>query len=250
VLAPAWFKALDWAVEQVLANDLVAILDFHEFGTMNRNPVGLHERFLETWRVLAPYCRTLPDNFYLELLNEPAGQFTAALWNTYLREAHAIVRESNPDRTLLIGPIYANRTEYLDVMTLPEDDRNIIATIHYYFPHPFTHQGAPWAARSAHLRDVEWLGTPAETEAIEWTFSKAQNWAKDHDRPIYLGEFGVYDTAPMASRVRYLSFVTRHTESLGWSWGYWQFDKDFILYDIDQDRWNQPVLEAIIPPQG
>jgi endoglucanase len=163
-------------------------------------------------------------------------------------EAHTIVRETNPDRTLIIGPIYSNRIEYLDVMKLPEDDRNIIATVHYYFPHAFTHQGAPWAVRWGQGRDVEWLETPSEQEAIEWTFSKGQDWSKTHNRPLYLGEFGVYDTAPMASRVRWLSFVIREAEKLGWSWGYWQFDSDFILYDIDHDRWIEPVLNALIHP--
>jgi endoglucanase len=250
VLTPAWLGALDWAVEQVLANDLVAILDFHEFTAMGADPAGSHERYLETWRALAPHCRNLPSSIFLELLNEPARNFTAEQWNQYLQEAHTIVRETNPDRTLVIGPIYANRIEYLDVMELPEDDRNIIATVHYYFPHSFTHQGAPWATRWASLRNVEWLGTPAEQEAIEWTFSKGQNWSVAHDRPLYLGEFGVFDTAPMASRVRWLSFMARQAEKLGWSWGYWQFDKDFVLYDIDNDRWNRPVLDALIPPQS
>ncbi|MEM3138278.1 MAG: cellulase family glycosylhydrolase, partial [Thermofilaceae archaeon] len=78
-------------------------------------------------------------------------------------------------------------------------------------------------------------------------FSKAQSWAKSRDRPVFLGEFGVYDKAPMDSRVRYLSFVARSAESLGWSWAYWQFDSDFILYDISNNRWIEPVLKALIP---
>jgi endoglucanase len=51
----------------------------------------------------------------------------------------------------------------------------------------------------------------------------------------------------MDSRVRYLNFVTRLAESLRWSWAYWQFDSDFILYDIDSERWVEPVLKALIP---
>jgi endoglucanase len=242
-----WLKRLDWAVEQVLANDLVGILDFHEFGTMGREPVANHERYLDTWRLLAAHCQDLPESIFFELLNEPTRELTPPLWNEYLAEAHAIVRETNPDRTLIIGPGFSNRTEFLDVMDLPEDDRNIIATVHYYFPHPFTHQGAPWGRNRDEI-GVDWMGTPAEREAIEWTFSKAQYWSNAHDRPIYLGEFGVYDKAPMDSRVRWLSFVTRHAEELGWSWGYWQFDSDFVLWDMEEDRWVQPVLDALVPP--
>ncbi|MBO3841077.1 MAG: hypothetical protein FGF48_01485 [Candidatus Brockarchaeota archaeon] len=51
----------------------------------------------------------------------------------------------------------------------------------------------------------------------------------------------------MDSRVRYLGFVARLAEEMGWSWAYWQFDSDFILYDIPNNRWVEPVLNALIP---
>jgi endoglucanase len=42
-------------------------------------------------------------------------------------------------------------------------------------------------------------------------------------------------------------YQTRQAESLGWSWGYWQFDSDFIVYDIDRDGWVEPIRAALIP---
>ena len=54
----------------------------------------------------------------------------------------------------------------------------------------------------------------------------------------------------MSSRVRYLDFVTREAEKRGWSWAYWQFDSDFILYDIPGKRWVEPVRDALIPPES
>jgi endoglucanase len=41
--------------------------------------------------------------------------------------------------------------------------------------------------------------------------------------------------------------VTRTAEERGWSWGYWQFDSDFILYDVKRDAWVEPILRALIP---
>ena len=69
------------------------------------------------------------------------------------------------------------------------------------------------------------------------------------NRPISLGEFGAYDRADMASRTRYTSFVARCAERLGWSWSYWQYDSDFIVYDIDRDCWIAPIRDALIPPE-
>ncbi|MCS7139071.1 MAG: glycoside hydrolase family 5 protein, partial [Crenarchaeota archaeon] len=93
----------------------------------------------------------------------------------------------------------------------------------------------------------KWYGSQDEKKAIINDFEKARKWSEEHNRPIFLGEFGVYDKADMDSRVRYLSFVARLAEEMGWSWAYWQFDNDFILYDIPNDRWIEPVLKALIP---
>jgi endoglucanase len=64
-----------------------------------------------------------------------------------------------------------------------------------------------------------------------------------------LGEFGSYDRggADMDSRVRYTSYVARTAESLGWAWAYWQFDSDFIVYDMKADEWIKPIWKALIP---
>ena len=32
-----------------------------------------------------------------------------------------------------------------------------------------------------------------------------------------------------------------------WSWAYWQYDSDFILYNIDKEEWVKPIHEALIP---
>ena len=36
-------------------------------------------------------------------------------------------------------------------------------------------------------------------------------------------------------------------ESLGWAWTYWQFDSDFIVYDMARDDWVQPIWKALVP---
>jgi endoglucanase len=50
----------------------------------------------------------------------------------------------------------------------------------------------------------------------------------------------------MDSRARYTGYVARTAEKLGFSWAYWQFDSDFIVYDIDKEQWVTPILNALI----
>jgi len=245
-LSEEWFETLDWAIGNALRNNLAAILDFHEFVVMGKNPLENRERFLAVWEQIGERYKDYPDTVFFELLNEPNGELTAELWNVFHREALGVVRRKNPERIVIIGPACWNSIRCLDKLELPEDDRNIIVTVHYYDPMDFTHQGAKWAGREDKV-GVEWRGTSEEKQAIEKDFEKAQAWSERHERPIFLGEFGVYDRADMDSRVRYLSFVARLAEKMGWSWAYWQFDSDFILYDIPNERWVEPVLNALIP---
>ena len=51
----------------------------------------------------------------------------------------------------------------------------------------------------------------------------------------------------MESRARYTASVARAAEARGWSWAYWQFDSDFILYDIPRDKWVEPIRDALVP---
>ena len=245
-LSAAWLATLDWAVKQALANRLLVILDFHEFQAMGGDPAAHKEAFLAVWRQIAEHCQDASDDVLFEILNEPNKKLTPAIWNPLLREALGVIRQSNPHRTVIVGPTTWNSIKDLDKLELPEEDRNLIVTIHYYNPFAFTHQGAAFAG----LKDktgVAWNGTEKEQQAILKDFDRAQAWAQQHRRPLYLGEFGVYDKAQTASRVRWTSFMARQAEKRGWSWAWWQFDGDFVLYDVRGDHWVEPIRDALVP---
>lgn len=243
-----WSVVLEWVLEQALANGLMVILDCHEYEAMAQDPEGLKPKWLAFWRQVAPRYAGAPDTVVFELLNEPYSALTPELWNAFLVEGLALVRESNPNRTIVIGPGEWNSIDKLGELVLPEDDRNIIVTVHYYEPFTFTHQGAPFEEGRKDDVGHEWHRTEAERRAIESDFLTVQRWAMANERPILLGEFGAYDAAAMESRARWTSFVARLAESHGWSWSYWQFDDDFVVYDIDAGRWVEPLRDALTPP--
>jgi endoglucanase len=245
-LSAAWFKTLDWAVKNSLANNLQVILDEHDYGTCGTNAAGCKPRLLAFWEQVAEHYKDAPNSVMFEILNEPNGQVTAEIWNGWLKEALAIIRKTNPRRNVIIGPAFWNNIHYLDKLQLPADDRNIIATVHYYLPMEFTHQGASWNKGTANLSGVKW-GTAEEKRRVEEDFAGVQQWSKNEKRPILLGEFGAYDKGDIDSRVRYISFVARTAERLGWTWTYWQFDSDFIVWDMAKNDWVQPIWKALVP---
>jgi endoglucanase len=246
-LPPDWFAIVDWAVTNALENGLAVILDLHEFNAMSEDPAGRHEQFLATWKQLAERYQSAPDGVLFEVLNEPSRALTPPLWNRYLSEALTLIRQSNPHRTVIVGPAFWNSIGHLEALELPAEDRNLIVTVHYYTPMEFTHQGAPWSTHKD-KSNVTWTASTEERKTLRRDLAQAAEWAQRVNRPIFLGEFGAYDQAPMESRVRYTDAVARAAETLGWSWTYWQFDSDFILYDLNTDAWVQPIRAALVPP--
>ena len=244
-LSAGWIATLDGLVREALAQKLDVILDEHDFNFCAKDPATCRVKLLAFWTQVGEHFKDAPDAVMFELLNEPNGAMDEK-WNSVLAETLAVVRKTNPQRNVVIGPAFWNNVGWLDKLELPKKDQHIIVTVHYYLPMSFTHQGARWVPEYVDKLGVEW-GTPEEYAAIDRDFDGVQAWAKKHHRPILLGEFGAYDKGPIDSRVKYTAAVARAAEKRGWAWTYWQFDSDFVVYRIDQDQWNEPILKALVP---
>jgi endoglucanase len=107
-LRDSWWEVLNWAVENAQGSDLMVILDMHEFNAMGNDPQSNKDRFLAFWRQVSERLKDAPDSVLFEILNEPSQQLTAQMWNQYLRQALAVIRRTNPTRTVLIGPAQYN----------------------------------------------------------------------------------------------------------------------------------------------
>jgi endoglucanase len=247
-ISPTFFTTLDWAIKTALKNNLMAIVDFHEHGAMGKDPLGNRPKFLAMWKQIAEHCRGYSNDVLFEICNEP--NMKPEIWNGIHKDALPILRESNPKRTIIIGTINGNQIKYLQDLTLPENDQNIIVAIHYYSPIQFTHQGAPWSVKNKDLSGIQWTQSKSEEAAVNADFDMAKEWSKMHNRPLTLGEFGAYEKADMPDRERWTRYIARQAEARKWSWSYWQFDSDFIVYDIDKDQWVMPVKSALIPTKN
>jgi endoglucanase len=247
-LKPAFLQRLDWIVENALAAGLSLILDEHDFNACADNVDICRKRLSAFWRQVAPRYKDAPPTVLFELLNEPHDKLDADTWNALYPEILAIVRQTNPTRRVIIGPTQWNSREKLDTLKLPANDRNIIATFHYYDPFPFTHQGASWVAEMKTVKGVTW-GTEAERAQLAADFDKVAAWAKANNRQVLLGEFGAYDRSgtPTELRAAYTEAVAREAERHGFSWAYWQFDSDFILWNMAEKGWVEPIHKALIP---
>ncbi|WP_314953938.1 glycoside hydrolase family 5 protein [Bradyrhizobium cosmicum] len=238
-------RRLDAVIEEVLARNLIPVLDEHDTDVCQRDVLGCAEKLKAFWTQIAERYAGKYPALVFEVLNEPGGQMTSTSWNALLNECLGIIRRTNAERTVIAAVLNIDDMP-VEELVLPPEDRNIIVTFHYYAPIRFTHQGAPWSQTFSRLGPLEW-GTPDDERNALADFEKVRAWSESKKRPVYIGEFGVYERAPAESRTRYLSFVARNADRLGWAWAYWQFDHDFAAFDSARQTWKPDIIRALIP---
>ena len=255
-IRPDFVKKVDWAVEQCLANGLAPVLDFHYYPLISftgtevskEDPAKNRARFLAIWRQVAEHYRNSPPEVMFGILNEPSRpNLGMDGWNALVAETIPVVRKSNPGRTILVQTANGGGFGSIEALRIPESERNAIVEVHYYDPGKFTHQQASWSSNRIY-KDILWTGSAEERAAVDEAFARAAGWAKKNNRPLYLGEFGAYQAADMASRARWTDYVTRTAERHGMSWAYWGFWRcGFDAFDAEKEDWTAPLLKALIP---
>ena len=244
-IEPDFFSKVDRLLDLAENVGLNVVLNIHHYESLDQDPQSQRPRFVALWKQIGERYASRPDSLYFELSNEPHDQLSQH-WNAILRDALAAVRQSNPSRPVIIGPPDWNGIRTLPELDLPDDPR-LIVTVHMYNPFDFTHQGASWAPeRVQKIKNLSW-GTEAERQALEQEMDQAAEWAKQHNRPMYLGEFGAYSAAPMESRIRWTGAIVRAAEARNMSWAYWEFAAGFGIYDAESARWREPLLRALLP---
>ena len=240
----SFFDHVDRAVGCALRRDLGVVLDIHHFDELSTDADGQAARFLALWSQISEHYAGASERLWFELLNEPHPPMTPERWNRLLADALAVVRASNPERAVIVGPVRWNIPDALPRLRLPDDDR-LIVTVHYYAPFQFTHQGADWLEEAGDWRGTSW-GTDDERDRVRADLEHAAAWARDHGRPLFLGEFGTIENADTAARVAWTTLVRSEAERLGMSWAYWDFATDFGAFDVSRHAWRAPLREALL----
>lgn len=246
-------KRVEKVVDALLAQGIYVILDFHHYSQihgdkLHRNefevaPDVLEARFLNIWRQISIRYKNHPQKLLFELLNEPHGKLNGKPWNDLARKSLAIIRESNPTRTVLIGPTYWNNVKHLDQLHVPQD-KNVIIAIHSYEPFNFTHQGVSYLPIPLPIGKK--CCDDQQKKQITDIATNAEMWNKKYGYPLHLGEFGSTDAGDEASRVQYIRLMRSEFESRGIGWAYWDFATSFGVFSSKKMTWIEPLRAALL----
>ncbi len=245
-LDPSFLARIKVVVDDANRQGLYVIINMHHHQALFDTPEQAKPRFLAQWEQIATYFKDYDKKLVFEVLNEPNGKLTPELWNAYFAEALGSIRKTNPTRAVIMGlPLYGGLGG-LTYIKLPKDDHLIISP-HYYSPFRFTHQRAEWVGEQS----TSWLGTQwkdleFERDEIKQDFEPLVQFSKQNNIPVYVGEFGAYNKADLASRARWTTFLARWFEEQGFSWSYWEFSAGFGIYNPDAGQYLQPLVDALL----
>ncbi|MBB4658634.1 glycoside hydrolase family 5 protein [Parvularcula dongshanensis] len=232
-------EVIGWAMDE----DLNVVLDVHHFDEIYEDPEGERAKLVALWQQIGAHYADAPDSLVFEVLNEPREALSGEVMQSVLLEGLATIRETNPERLVMLGGDQWNSIRGLPTIPATPDDPNIVHTFHYYDPHAFTHQKASWAGMSD--EDVDW-GSAEERAQLEADADRAARHAEETGYPLFLGEYGVNGTAKSDVRIKWTEAVTAAMQDRGIATCPWAFTQTFPVWDNEANEWLPGMKEAIL----
>jgi len=232
-------------IDEALAHDLNIILNIHHFEAIMASPASETETLIKIWSQVADRFQHHNDSLWFEVINEPHNQLKGDALHTVQKTAVETIRQSNPERIIILGGENWSGINSLGTNISPPDN-NIVYTYHYYDPFDFTHQKAPWVGENGPKETRDW-GSEKDQSDLSKAVEKALRFKQDIDRPVFVGEFGAYDIIENSERVQYVGDVRKALDDAQIPWCLWAFSNTFALYDEEHGGWDVDMLQALIP---
>ena len=274
-------SALDWAEEAGLGVVLdLHILRGHAFGQMTEPRLftdpAEENRFGDLWRQLSRRLEgRATDRLAFELMNEPVADDPRD-WNRVAMTALRVIREREPGRLVLIGSNRWNSVDTFDQLVVPDDPRTML-TFHYYHPMLITHHQAGWSPEGRmYAGPIQYPGRPIAEEylaiakppeptkfgALDFAelnkpftrdsmvadLAKPLAMARKTGLPIYCGEFGAVDYAPMSVRVAWYRDIISVFEEHGIGWANWDYKGQFGI--MNREGKSTGIAEVMLAQAG
>ena len=252
---PRFLKRIASVVDAAFKRDLRVVMNMHHYRQLNGEALDeaefavadeiVDERFLAIWAQIAQHFKSYPDTLLFEPMNEPHNRLAADKWNGLFEAVRGVIRVQNPKRYIVVGPSQWSNAAALPTLKINTNDRRLIVTIHTYDPFEFTHQGAGWTNLKNSATGITCCSA-VQLDAIVKPLVLAKNWSQTNRRPIWVGEWGSFDKAPLASRLQYTRAARDAIEAQGFTWSYWELASSFGIWDPKTNQWRPELKKALL----
>ncbi|WP_298738967.1 glycoside hydrolase family 5 protein [uncultured Chitinophaga sp.] len=271
------FQLLHDALQWCYLHRLSAVVDLHILRSHHFNarekPLWTkpeaQERFLQCWRELSAELKRYPVTMLAyELMNEPVAD-SAEQWNELLARGIQVIREKEPERVIIIGSNKWQSVNTFAALKVPEHDKHIMLSFHYYNPFYLTHHMASWTKIRDYDGPVHYPGPtitqkeldalpasirnllpgsdqPYNTALMEAQMQPAIQLAKKLQLPLYCGEWGCLNTVPRKDRLRWYKDVRKVLEKNGIAWSNWNYKSKGFGFVGDDGELDKGLLKALV----
>jgi endoglucanase len=264
-------RVLTWCAKHRLR----AIVDLHtvrahHFNAANEGRKNVlftdpaaQENFLRLWKDIGARIGHTPvDMVAYEIMNEAVADDPED-WNRLLARAVATIREREPKRVIVIGSNMWQMPRTFPALKVPQNDPNIILSVHNYAPLIFTHYKAGWVPFQTYDGPVRYPGPPLTQKDLDGYVARippevaglledardnygpkrllrelepAISRAKTLGLQLYLGEFGCLPTVARADRLAYYADLVGVAEAHNMAWANWDYKGDFGIMGFDREK--------------
>ncbi|MBO4822271.1 MAG: cellulase family glycosylhydrolase [Prevotella sp.] len=282
-LPEAW-DLLDMALHFCGKYHLRAIVDLHIIRSHYFNAVNeggkdantlftseeAQQQLIDMWYQLSDVLKPFStDSVAYEFMNEPVAD-DHEQWNQLVAKVHKALREREPQRTLVIGSNMWQSYGTIKYLKVPEGDKNIILSFHYYNPMILTHYGAWWTPLGKYKGKVNYPGILVSKEDFEaapdsikkdlepfttqeWNidqiredFKDAIAAAKKYDLQLFCGEWGVYEPVDRELAYKWYKDMLSVFDEFDIAWTTWCYDADFGFWDQKKNDYKDKPLVDIL----
>ena len=260
-----------WAAEL----QMYVIFDFHNAThAESYTPADVENVLNPVWTQLASRYKDASPYIVYEIMNEPHG-IDILVWNAIVERVFRLIRGIDREHWIIVGGADWNSTAAMKTLPDFQDDK-VIYTFHFYDPHTFTHQGAPWC----HMERVIGIPFPydpqkmpplpenptegekrcftqypenGKLEKVTECFDQYAEFSLERNAPVYCGEFGCFMSVPDEMRVQWYRIVASLLAERGIPRTSWDYYGTFgIFRRVERgvrprfpEELNRPLLSAL-----
>ena len=289
-LPEAWelmTNAINWAEKHHLRTIVdLHIIRSHYFNAVNEGGGNANTLFtsekaqqdlINMWYQLSDVLKGYSvDSVAYEFMNEPVAE-DHEQWNQLIAKVHKALREREPQRTLVIGSNMWQSYGTIKYLKVPENDKNIILSFHYYNPMILTHYGAWWTPLGKYTGKVNYPGVlvskedyDAASDSVkavidenkftteEWNidriradFKDAIEAAKKYNLQLFCGEWGVYEPVDRELAYKWTKDMLTVFDEFNIAWTTWCYDADFGFWDQKKhDFKDKGLVDLLMASKG